>query len=276
MRISIIVPCCNQGAYIAETLDSVIAQTFTDWECVVVNDGSTDNSELVAREYARKDPRIRYYEIENSGVSVARNKAVEWSSGEFILPLDSDDVIGKDYLELAMRAFEENPDLTIVYCKAQLFGAQHGVWKLAEYRYELLLKDNMIFCSAFYRRRDFDRVGGYDENMKFGLEDWEFWIHLLDYDSQICVIPKVCFYYRIKEVSRNADILKELNKRRQMYDIIFLKHYKKYVGELNPLKLYYNYVGIADQYRTSKEYKLGRRILKPFVFLRKIFCKRSS
>lgn len=272
MKVSIIVPCYNQGAYIAETLDSVIAQTFTDWECVIVNDGSTDNSELIAKEYVRKDPRIRYYTIENSGVSVARNKAVEYSSGEYILPLDSDDVIGNDYLELAMRAFEENPDLTIVYCKAQLFGVQNGVWKLTEYSYEQLLKDNMIFCSAFYRRRDFDRIGGYDENMKFGLEDWEFWIHLLDYDSQIYVIPKVCFYYRIKEVSRNADILKEHTSRNQMYDIIFLKHYKKYVGELNPLKLYKKGIEIKEQYRRSKEYKLGRRILKPFVLLKNFFC----
>ena len=84
--VSVIIPCYNQGCYLSEALDSVMRQTYPNWECIIINDGSKDQTDAVAKEYCQKDSRIRYISQENSGVIAARNRAVSESSGEFILP----------------------------------------------------------------------------------------------------------------------------------------------------------------------------------------------
>jgi glycosyltransferase involved in cell wall biosynthesis len=91
--ISIIVPCYNQAQYLDECLQSVYSQTCEDWECIIINDGSPDNTQDVANKWVVKDSRFRYYEIENSGVSSARNFGINQATGNWILPLDGDDKI---------------------------------------------------------------------------------------------------------------------------------------------------------------------------------------
>ena len=91
-KISIIIPCYNQSLFLSESLESVISQTLSDWECIVVNDGSTDNSLSIANEYACRDQRIKVVSQENSGPSAARNHGVQESHGKFILFLDGDDI----------------------------------------------------------------------------------------------------------------------------------------------------------------------------------------
>lgn len=260
--VSIIVPCYNQGDYIAETLDSVLNQTVSDWECIVVNDGSTDNSESVILKYQEKDSRIKYIYKENSGVSATRNVAISASMGEFILPLDSDDKISNDYLELALKAFKSNPELKLVYCWARMFGEKNCDWDLIDYSYQQLILGNMIFCSAMFRKSDFLKSAGYDEEMKFGFEDWAFWIEFLDPDSKVYRIPKVCFYYRIKEESRNVDVNKQYDKKLDMYDRIFLRNYQKYVREANPLILNEKNHMAEGLWKSTKEYQMGRFVYR--------------
>lgn len=165
--ISIIVPCYNQAKYLPETLDSVLAQTYEDWECIIVNDGSPDNTEEVAKDYCDKDSRFKYAYKENGGLADARNFGIKASMGEYILPLDSDDKIAPTYIEKAIRYFELHTDTTLVYCKADRFDGKNEPWSLPEYNYENLLWGNSIFCSAIYRRADYDKTNGYNTNMKF-------------------------------------------------------------------------------------------------------------
>ena len=103
--ISIIIPCYNSSLYIKETLESVQKQTFQDWECIIVNDGSTDNSLDIIKEYSYKDKRFYYIDKKNEGPAIARNIAIHNSTGEFILPLDSDDIIEPTYTEKAIQHF---------------------------------------------------------------------------------------------------------------------------------------------------------------------------
>lgn len=117
-KISIIIPCFNHAEFLAETLNSVLSQTYKNWECIVVNDGSTDNTEEIVSNYCRKDERIKYVSQRNMGVSAARNRGIQESDGYFILPLDGDDIIDSTYIEKAVCYFEENPQTTLVYCKA--------------------------------------------------------------------------------------------------------------------------------------------------------------
>lgn len=233
-KVSIIIPSYNQEKYLSETLNSVLAQSFKDWECLIVNDGSVDNTEEIAKIYCKKDGRFKYIRQENQGPSVARNNGIKNSVGEFILPLDSDDLISKDYLSEAMKVFAENPKIKLVYCEAEFFGEKKGKWDLPEYSYERLLFENMIFCSAFYRRSDYDKTDGYNGNMKYGFEDWDFWLSFLRRDDAVYRIPKILFYYRIKNNSRDVEANKNENIKKA-HKQIYENHKNLYENIINPI-----------------------------------------
>lgn len=199
--VSVILPCYNQAAYLAEALDSVLQQSYKNWEAIVVNDGSSDNTEEIALEYVERDKRIKYINKENGGLSSARNRGIESAYGEFILPLDSDDIIKPEYMEKAMEAFDSDSRLKLVYCQGFFFGNKKGLWDLNYKGYKSLLLGNAIFCSAFFRKSDWEKIGGYDEDMRKGHEDWEFFIRLLKGEGLVFQIPLPLFYYRIKETS---------------------------------------------------------------------------
>ncbi len=91
--VSIVVPCYNQAHFLDETLQSVLDQSYSNWECIIVNDGSPDNTEDIAKQWCNKDYRFTYLYKENGGLCSARNAGISISKGEFILPLDSDDII---------------------------------------------------------------------------------------------------------------------------------------------------------------------------------------
>lgn len=226
--ISVVIPCYNQAEYLPETLDSLIAQSYSNWEGIIVNDGSPDNTEEVALSYLEKDKRLKYVVKENGGLSSARNYGIECALGEFILPLDSDDIIKPDYIEKAIEAFEKNPRLKLVYCLGYCFGVTTGLWDLVYKDYESLLVRNSIFCSAIYRKSDWKQINGYDEQMRKGFEDWEFFIRLLNEDSMVYQIPIPLFYYRTKAVSMvTATRAKEV--RMDLEEYIYAKHKDKYL-----------------------------------------------
>lgn len=207
--VSIIVPCYNQGAFLAEALDSVKDQTYSNWECVIVDDGSTDNSKEVALSYCDKDKRFSYIWQENQGPSIARNNAIKNSHGDYILPLDGDDKIHKEYVNHAANILKENENIKIVYCQAELFGEASGEWIMEDYNIDSFLVRNCIFCTAMFRRKDYDETKGYNPNMREGLEDWDFWLSLIETGGEVHKIPHIYFYYRIKESSRNVSSLQK-------------------------------------------------------------------
>ncbi|UMQ40262.1 glycosyltransferase family 2 protein [Chryseobacterium sp. Y16C] len=175
-KISIIVPCYNQAQYLDECLLSVLEQSYTDWECIVVDDGSPDNTEETAQKWIEKDSRFKYLKKENGGVSSARNFGIENANGEWILPLDGDDKIGNQYLELASNNFH-NADL--IYCDGQFFGSSTENMNLPEFNPFLILFENQIFCTTFFKKNDWKLIGGFDETMHLGYEDWDFWLSFI-------------------------------------------------------------------------------------------------
>lgn len=220
-KVSIIVPCFNQAPYLGEALDSVLSQTYSNWECIIVDDGSTDETASVASRYTAMDQRFRFIQKENGGVASARNLGIQNSSGEFIVPLDGDDKLHSDYIRLAMEHFGAHPETELVYSQVEFFGAKRGLNRLPAYDHQRLLFDNMIVNTSVYRRTSFDRTSGYAENMRHGLEDWEFYIQLLGPESKVHRIDERLFFYRIKKASRSTEISKgdhliELTK--QIYD----------------------------------------------------------
>ena len=274
--VSIIVPCYNQGCFLEETLESVISQTYNNWECIIVNDGSTDNTESVAMKYTKKYDRFKYIYQENKGLSATRNMGISNSFGKYILPLDSDDKIGSKYIERSVEILENNPNVEIVYCDAELFGLSNGKWNLPEFSLEKILGENCIFCSAFFRRETYDIVGGYKTNMKYGFEDWDFWLSIIENfwlsiiekKKKNCIIHKineVQFYYRIRKKS----MLSSMNSERlyKMRKQIWENHRELYAKNFTSPIYSFEYRLI----RQSKEYRIGKTILTPIRMLMKIF-----
>jgi glycosyltransferase involved in cell wall biosynthesis len=234
--ISIVVPCYNHAQFLAEAVKSVIDQSHENWECIIVDDGSTDNTGEVSRRLVETDPRVRYYKKNNGGLSSARNYGVHQSTGTFILPLDADDIIHKDYIVRALQAFSDNPGAKIVYCEAELFEGKTGKWDLPDFTIRQLARQNMIFCSAIYRKSEWTRVGGYDEALRFGSEDWDFWISLLKNGGEVIKLPFVGFYYRIRPESMLRTL--DETKLRAISNYICKKHFDFIVEQLgNPVYL---------------------------------------
>lgn len=255
MKVSIIVPCYNQAEYIEDCLTSVINQTYTNWECIVVNDGGKDNVEAVMKKWTAQDSRISFISTTNKGVSHARNIGIKSTSGQFILPLDADDKIASNYLYLAIEAYKNQPDLTLVYCKAETFGTITGPWELKPFSLKALAVDNIIFCSAIYKRSDWELLNGYDESLIKGLEDWEFWIALLKTGGKVLQLESTCFYYRIKSVSRQQQL--NPNNKIPIYKYISIKHADFFVSQLGDFQtLYGNYIKAKNEsYKSLKNKK---------------------
>lgn len=212
--VSVIIPCYNHGKFLLEAVNSVFESSYQHFEIIIIDDGSTDGSFQLAQELAFKYPRlIRSYTQKNSGPSVARNKAIAIAKGKYILPLDADDKIGSNYLEQGIYFLEKDPEIKLVYCEAEKFGLKSGRWKLGPFCRQSLAQDNMIFVSSLFRKSDWEAVGGFDEQMKWGWEDWEFWISLLKSGGQVKKLPILGFYYRIHAISRRKSVTKHDKKR---------------------------------------------------------------
>lgn len=232
-RISIIVPCYNQAQYLPEALQSVLDQTYSNWECIIVNDGSPDNTVEVAQGWLEKDIRFKYIYKDNGGLSSARNAGITIAEGEFILPLDADDRIGPNYLSSAVDEFKKDSELKVVYCQAEKFGDEVGEWILPEFSLKNLAKKNMIFCCAFFKKSDWESCGGYDVNLIYGIEDWEFWIAILKNGGQVKRLNEVCFYYRIKPIS----MVKSLNNEKLKFstEYVNIKHADLFIKEMGSI-----------------------------------------
>jgi len=231
-KVSVIIPCYNLGAYLDDAVVSVLRQTFEDFEIIIVNDGSTD-PETVKLLASYDKPKTRVIHTSNQGVSSARNRGVAEAKGNYILPLDADDKIGSDYLELAVNVLETRHEVAIVYCERVLFGEREGVDSLPDYDPRALLVDNCIYPAALFRKDDWKTVGGYSGKMIYGWEDWDFWISLSELNKQVVKIPEPMFFYRVRNDSRDHSLL--LHQKIAMMLLMILRHKLLYLHNLDLL-----------------------------------------
>ena len=190
--ISVIIPCYNQAHYLSETLKSVLVQTYQDWECVIVNDGSTDDTEQVAFEWMKKDDRFKYVKKENGGLSSARNAGLKVAAGEYIQLLDADDLLELDKLKYSAMCLQNNIKVDIAVSgyryfydsdaqrELKIFGPNNFLPEVAIDRNDkkdiikLFARSNpMVVSAPLYRYNVFQRIGDFDEYLS-ALEDWDF------------------------------------------------------------------------------------------------------
>ncbi|MGY6557825.1 MAG: glycosyltransferase family A protein [Nitritalea sp.] len=215
--LSVIIPYYNTGSVFEETLNSLRASSYPLIEVIVVDDGSQPDHVDYLRQLQQEKQDFQLLHQPNSGPSVARHTGILHAKGSFILPLDADDCISEDYLQLAVDAFQQNPKLKLVYCQAEKFGAKEGPWNLPDFSLDKLAIENMIFVSAVFKREDYLLTGGFDPKMRQGWEDWEFWINLLKGGGQVLCLEHVGFFYRIQSASRRKRFSKEQKKKTIAY-----------------------------------------------------------
>jgi glycosyltransferase involved in cell wall biosynthesis len=251
-RVSVVIPCYNQGRWLDEAVDSVLAQTYRDFEVIVVNDGSTERTtnELLAH-YQR--PSVRVLQTENRGLAIARNTGIDAALGDYILPLDADDMIGPRYLEMAVALLDQDNNLGIVYCRGELFGLRRGPVAAPAFSRWVMLFSNLIFCTAMFRKEDWLRVGGYNSGMVHGCEDWDFWLSILELGRTVRRIPLVLFRYRVREESMNRAMDDE--RRMDMFRRIVTNHPDLYLGWRGLL------ASLAFRITRSRLYRLAKGLL---------------
>ncbi|MHC4939828.1 MAG: glycosyltransferase family 2 protein [Planctomycetota bacterium] len=197
-RVVVVVPCYRQAQFLAESVGSVAAQTYQNLECVIVDDGSPDNTAEVAEQLIAQYPErdIRLLRQENAGLSGARNAGIHSSEAPLILPLDADDRLDPTAIEKMVAPFVEDPSLAVVCPTTRQFGA--GDKMIVPYQRDLtwLLKRNTYIGTSLFSREAWKAAGGYKPNMEGGYEDWEFWISIIESGGTVHVLPEVLFYYR--------------------------------------------------------------------------------
>lgn len=264
--ISIIVPCYNQAQYLSECLQSVLNQTYTNWECIIVNDGSLDNTEEIALSWTERDSRIKYIKKENGGVSAARNTGIKQAQGEWILPLDGDDKIAEEYLEQAYKIILSHPNVGLIYANAEFFGEKNESWNLMPYSYQTLLRSNIIYCSALYKKADWTKTEGYDTSMKHGWEDWEFWINLIGTSQkEVYRLNYTGFYYRIKKQSRNESFDKNKTQQNKVRKYVLKKHLDMYLENFGTIQSILDLNDNLKKENIDLKYRLDRYDKNSFV-----------
>ncbi len=235
-KVSVVIPCYNQGRYLDEAVSSVLGQSFTDFETLIVNDGSNDpeTCSLLAS-YGR--PKTRVIHTENGGVSAARNRGINEAGGEYILPLDADDRIAPSYLEQAVTILDRCPAVGIVYGEAEFFGARSGPMSLPSYSPFCILWENSIFSAAVFRKEGWQRAGGYRPVMRQGWEDWDFWLTMTELGLGVVRLPEVVLQYRIRPNSRDRAL--RLHRKCLLLAAMIAHHPKLYLrnGGLGLAKL---------------------------------------
>ncbi|OGS69796.1 MAG: hypothetical protein A3G95_00295 [Flavobacteria bacterium RIFCSPLOWO2_12_FULL_31_7] len=278
--ISIIIPVYNQEKYLAETLNSVLNQSCSNWECILVNDGSADNSVSVINQYLAKDNRFSFINSENKGVSHARNLALKQVKGDFILFLDGDDIIHTEKLQMAISNFEQNTDLSIVFNTTNYFqDTIENVLFDIKLDTELLNFNGILLYwgekitipihSAIIKKT---LLEGIEFNCELtAQEDWLVWLRLFQKKPKVFILDEVLSYYRKHNTSRTQTVsLKEDHfKALQIFEnYIDLEDYKLLL--LHQVKRYYNksYDSIykLNAIKESKTYRAA-------FFLKKIAVK---
>lgn len=210
--LTIIIPCYNQGHYLDECIGSFKEELNALTEVIIINDGSTSAETL---------SHLKRYEVagftiihqENKGLAEARNTGIRHSKGKYILPLDADNKIRFTVVLKAIQLMEADESISVVYGDAEYFGEKKGLWKAGPFNLQKLMISNYIDACALIRKSVFEKLGGYDAQMKYsGWEDWELWLRISFNNHVIYYLEEIFFDYRYLETSMSKSLYKNYQK----------------------------------------------------------------
>lgn len=270
--VSIIVPCYNDAQYIEESVLSALNQTYPYKEVIVVDDGS----DVVTKAVLKKlEPTItKLITQENQGQSTARNIGIREAKGEYILVLDSDDYFEPSFCKKAISIFLENKDAKIVTCFANRIYENNytAVFKPQGGQLENFLLNNCAMGSAMFKKNDWQKKNGYDEAMRKGFEDWEFYIRLLKGGGFTYVIPETLFNYRLRLDSTTS----KANKiKYELLQYIYIKHQDLYKENFELFITHLIETIAREEKEKTKnlsriEFKIGKKVLQPLRYFKRL------
>ncbi len=235
--VSFIVPCYNHAEYLRECVLSLLKQDFNAFEIIIINDGSTDNTDEVSTQLEQEFPkhRIRHVNQENSGLVRSRNRGCTIAKGKYILPIDADDILAPTFLSKTVAVLEEHPELSYVSSKALFFGHSNLIWPKNDLVPSNFFATNQQTCSTLFRKSMWKELGGYDESMTRGYEDWELWIRATKNGYIGTQIDEPLFFYRRKSDSmitnsrqKDAEIKEQIVRLHpDIYDASRIKNFEK-------------------------------------------------
>lgn len=281
-KISVIVPCFNQGRYLAEALNSVLSQNYTNWECIIVNDGSTDDTVDIASDFVKKDSRFKYLQKINGGLSSARNAGLNASSGAYVQFLDADDFIHKDKFQSFFCALCIEPACPLFVSNFKIYDD-----RLKQYSdpycelddkisLELLITGwdltftIPIHCAIFKKKL----LGEFNEILK-AKEDWLMWINVFGKIEKYTFINEAHAFYRRHQTNMTSNshhmernTLLVYNYIYNMLNSVVLKdklfaRYNEYL--LDVINSQQDMIGAL---RKSSSFRIGNFIVSPFSYIK--------
>jgi glycosyltransferase involved in cell wall biosynthesis len=226
-RVAVIVPAYGVAHLLGDALDSLLAQTMPDWECVVIDDGAPDDVAGAVAPYLR-DPRIRFLATANHRLPGARNRAIAASSAPYLALLDGDDLFRPEYLERMTAALDADPDARLATCNARIFGAVPQARLCFDRRNgtgnpetgslsDVLDRSFGVYIGSVFRRADWERVGGFDESFTH-CEDLDFWVRLMMLGGHARYVDAVLGEYRVRPGSLSGDATRMIRGNLRVYE----------------------------------------------------------
>lgn len=275
-KVSVIISCYKQAHFLGEALLSIVDQTYKNWECIIVDDGSPDDTEKVAKGWCNYDSRIRYIHQENGGLSSARNFGIQNASSDFILTLDADDKYEPTFIEKGLSVLNESQEIGVVSSWVLRFkdSKEISVIKPNGKTIEDFLFQNAANGTSLFRKTCWEAVGGYDEKMKTGYEDWDFYIRVCAYGWNVYIIPEILFFYRQHDFSMRLNAYANHDKEIRKY--LYLKHKDLYLSNYESMIIYFLNAIDLEKSNTIKarnkiDFKIGYFLLRPLRMLKSFF-----
>lgn len=230
-KVSIITPCYNGAQYIAETIESVQAQTYRDWEMIIIDDGSSDDSERIVKAFTKTDDRIRLISQENLGSAAARNNGIRNSTGQYIALLDADDLWEPNFLEEQIKFIKDKAAVCVCcsYCciDSESKPVLHTVKVMPTITVKEMMIMNQIGClTGLYDSKKYGKIF-LREELKSIRDDYAYWLDIVKLEGVAYGNPHVLAKYRVLSNSTTGNKKKLIVKQ--------YKFYREYLN-LNPIK----------------------------------------
>jgi glycosyltransferase involved in cell wall biosynthesis len=271
--VSIIVPCYNDWQYIEQAVNSALNQTYSNIEVIVVDDGSDLRTKKVLK---KLEPKIaRLLTQENKGQSTARNNGIREATGEYILTLDSDDYFEVTFCEKAILIFLNNKEVKIVTCQATRWyeSGEKNIFIPAGGTISNFIYANDALGTSMFKKEDWRQCKGYDEEMRNGFEDWEFFIRILKDGGFTQVIQEPLYNYRRRN---NSTTSIANSKKYELLTYIYIKHKALYMNNFEGFVAHLlNKIAFEEKQHKKlliqKEYRIGYLILYPARIVKRFF-----
>lgn len=271
-QVSVVIPAYNQAHFLADAMRSVLAQTYTDFELILVDDGSTDDTPAVARQFNGLLPnRLHYIRQTNQGLAGARNTGIRSAAGEFVALLDSDDQWLPDYLKKMLQMTEEQPQATVYYCPVVYMDADGrelpqqttGIELSPDQIYPAMLRANFLVPSTILARRQVVLEAGLFDPIFRRLQDWELWLRLLRAGHTFAGTRERLVRYRLHGSSLSSDAVGGQRAALAMVEKLFGSDDGQYQGWLEEKRRAYggayryqvlSYVQRQDDWQSAAQY----------------------